>query len=111
MYEEYSTSAAGQAHVTTALGQAGALHLPLVVGEFGGMAAGLAVASPLILSECARLGLGYIPWSWKGNDTNLAYLDMAVDWQGQTLTAWGMSVIQGTYGISTTAHPASIFAP
>ena len=111
MYEEYSTSAAGQAHITTALGQAAAMHLPLLVGEFGGMAAGLTVDFQLILSECGRLGLGYIPWSWKGNDPPLAYLDMAVDWPGQTLTAWGMAVIQGANGISTTARPASIFTP
>jgi mannan endo-1,4-beta-mannosidase len=69
------------------------------------------VAFPLIMSECARLGLGYLAWSWKGNDSSLAYLDMAVDWQGQTLTDWGNSILQAPYGISATTPHASIFAP
>lgn len=111
MYQDYSTSAAGQLHITTALGQAVSMGLPLIVGEFGWQLGGVTVDFHLIMSECVRLNLGYISWSWKGNDANLAYLDMAVDWQGQTLTTWGSDVIRGPNGISTTAHAASIFSP
>jgi hypothetical protein len=111
MYQEYAATAAGRAHITGALGQATMAGLPLIVGEFGWQAGGTAIDSPLIMSECARLGVGYLAWSWKGNDMSLAYLDMAVDWQGQMLTTWGTDVIRGMNGISPTARRASIFAP
>lgn len=111
MYQDYSTSVTGRAHITSALQQPTTAGLPLIVGEFGWQAGGTAVDSAFIMSECVRLGLGYIAWSWKGNNQSLAYLDMAVDWPGQTLTNWGTDVLKGVSGIGPTAKTASLFAP
>jgi hypothetical protein len=111
MYQDYAATTSGRAHITTALAQATSAGLPLVIGEFGWQAGGAMVDSALIMAECVRLGVGYIAWSWKGNNASLVYLDMAVDWQRQTLTTWGTDVIRGTNGITQTARRASVFAP
>lgn len=111
MYETYAATTAGRARITGTLAQAATASLPLVIGEFGWQAAGAPVDAALIMSECARLGVGYVAWSWKGNSTTLAYLDMAVDWPGQTLTDWGTTIIRGPNGIAATARRASVFAP
>jgi hypothetical protein len=41
----------------------------------------------------------------------LAYLGMAVDWQGQTLTDWGNDIFKSANGISATTARAGLFAP
>jgi len=111
MYDAYAAPAGGRTKITQTLEQAGTLHLPLVIGEFGWQAGSppVAIDAAFIMSECARLRLGYLAWSWKGNDTSLSYLDMSADWEGQQLTSWGTQVIRGANGISGTAAKASIF--
>jgi hypothetical protein len=111
MYQEYAATTAGRAHITATLAQARTSSLPLIVGEFGPQLGGTMVDAQLIMSECVRLSIGYIAWSWKGNEANLAYLDMAVDWQGQMLTSWGTAVMRGANGIMMTARKPSIFTP
>jgi mannan endo-1,4-beta-mannosidase len=59
--------------------------------------------------ECARLGLGYMPWSWKGYSFEVSYLDMSSDWAGDSLTDWGRDVIEGLNGITATSQEASLF--
>jgi hypothetical protein len=111
MYDGYSAAAGGRTKITQTLTQAGTAGLALAVGEFGFQAGNppVAVDAAFIMSECVRLRLGYLAWSWKGNTTNLAYLDMSSDWEGQSLTTWGTSVIRGTAGITATAAKASIY--
>ena len=62
-----------------------------------------------ILSESARLGIGVLGWSWKGNSEELAYLDLAEDWEGKTLTPWGNRLFHGEHGIKNTAQRASLY--
>ena len=78
------------------------------MGEFGYQLSGTDIAWEQILATCNSLGLGYLAWSWMGNDAGTAHLDLAEDWGGP-LTAWGEDVIHSTNGIAETARPASIF--
>lgn len=107
MYQSFGNASA----ITTALEGAVARKLPLIVGEFGFQHGSPPTAIPYetILSECARLGLGYLPWSWKGNNSDVAYLDLSSDWAGNALTDWGRGVIEGSNGIGSTSQKASIF--
>ncbi len=111
MYETYGNQNGGAERITTVLEEAVARQLPYIVGEFGHQH-----GDPLqsidfqhILDECARLELGYIAWSWKGNNSDVAYLDMAVDWGGNQLTDWGDSIINGPNGVSETSMKSSVF--
>jgi mannan endo-1,4-beta-mannosidase len=104
MYTEY----ADPGRVDAVLNQAVSESVPLIIGEFGHQLRGVDVAWQQILTSCNELGLGYIAWSWMGNDAATAHLNLAEDWQGP-LTAWGEDVISGPGGITATAQPASIF--
>jgi mannan endo-1,4-beta-mannosidase len=110
MYEQYG-GAAGRTKVTSTLQQAVTAQLPLVVGEFGAQAGNPAVTidAGFIISECVRLRLGYLGWSWKGNAANLAFLDIAVDWEGAQLSSWGTTLIKGTGGLMTSGTKATIY--
>lgn len=104
MYGQYGTAAA----VETVLAQAQSTAVPLIVGEFGHQLSGAAVAWSDILAKCQSRGIGYIAWSWMGNDSMNAQLDMAQAWEGP-LTTWGQNVLTGSNGIQATAKKASIF--
>ncbi|HEY3593554.1 MAG TPA: cellulase family glycosylhydrolase, partial [Polyangiaceae bacterium] len=113
MYDAFSAArGGGDAMITSTLQQAVTAGLPLIVGEFGwqGGTPPVAVDASFIMSECARLKLGSLAWSWKGNDTSLSYLDLAVDWEGMQLSSWGTQVTQGASAITATAKRASIFS-
>jgi mannan endo-1,4-beta-mannosidase len=89
-------------------------NLPLIVGEFGyqhGERDGQPIPVPyeVMIDEAARVGMGYLAWSWTGNSQEVAYLDLSVDGSASNLTAWGDDIINGLNGIRTTAQPASIF--
>lgn len=89
--------------------------LPLIVGEFGfqhGNRNGQPIPVPyeVMVDEAARLGLGYLAWSWTGNSDDVGYLDMTVNGSASQLTGWGDDIINGMNGIRATAAPASIFA-
>ena len=59
-------------------------------------------------SSAPACGIGYIAWSWTGNNADTAQLDLAADWEGP-LTPWGESVLLGENGITETSVKASIF--
>jgi mannan endo-1,4-beta-mannosidase len=67
----------------------------------------MAIDAPFIMSECIRLKLGFLGWSWKGNAQ--AYLDLALDWEGAQLSSWGNTLIKGTGGLMTSATKATIY--
>jgi mannan endo-1,4-beta-mannosidase len=104
MYGQYGNAAA----VETVLAQAQTSAIPLIVGEFGHQLSGQPVAWQDILSKCQSRGIGYIAWSWMGNDSMNAQLNLAQAWEGP-LTTWGQNVLTGTNGIQQTAKKASIF--
>ncbi len=87
--------------------------LPLIVGEFGynyhdgNNNLKCKVDHTVILKKCQELGYGYLAWSWSGNNTENAWLNLSNDWK--TLTWWGKEVFEGEYGIINTAKKASVF--
>jgi mannan endo-1,4-beta-mannosidase len=104
MYGQYGSAAA----VETVLAQAQSSAVPLIVGEFGHQLSGAPVAWQDILAKCQTRNIGYIAWSWMGNDSMNMQLDMAKAWEGP-LTTWGQNVLTGSNGIQQTAKKASIF--
>ncbi len=104
MYDQYPTVAA----VDAILNQANSAGIPLIVGEFGPQFGGVNVAWQEILARCQALDIGYLAWSWMGNDAINAQLDMASTWEGP-LTTWGQNVLIGTNGIRQTAKKSTLF--
>lgn len=90
------------------------LGLAVMIGEFGynynngNNNLGSQVNAQEIMNQAQAKGIGYMPWSWTGNDAANSWLDMTTnDWQ--TLTTWGNLVVNGTNGIRATSVPASVF--
>ncbi len=108
MYGNYSSPS----EVDSVLNQARSSNIPLIIGEFGWQLSGASVAWQQILTNCNSTSngprIGYIAWSWSGNDAADSQLDMAQDWDGP-LTSWGQDVMTHQYGIANTSQPASIF--
>ena len=89
--------------------------LPLIVGEFGynhndgHNNLKCKADHRLILSMCHRLGYGFMPWSWTGNNRENSWLDLVYSRDWKTPTQWGLEVIDGEYGIRQTARTAGVF--
>lgn len=84
-------------------------NLPVIVGEFGGQHTNGDVDEATIMSYSQQKGVGWLAWSWKGNSSDLSYLDMANDWAGASLTSFGNTVVNGTYGIKATSTISSVY--
>lgn len=88
--------------------------IPIIVGEFGyDYNEGCnnlecRVNDSVVVSTCNRLGIGFMPWSWSGNNAANAWLDIVKDWGN--FTDWGQRVIMGNGGIKQTAKPCSVFS-
>ena len=83
-----------------------AVGAPLVIGEFGCQHTNGDVDEYTIMSYCQERGAGYMGWSWKGNGSTWAYLDLSNTWDGSSLTSWGDTLFNSTYGIKNTAKKA-----
>ncbi len=83
--------------------------VPVVIGEFGGQHTDGDVDEATIMQYCTEKGAGYLGWSWKGNNSDLAFLDIAESWDGSSLTEWGKALIYGDYGIQKTSEICSVF--
>jgi len=90
--------------------------LPLIVGEFGynyndgGNNLTCKADHRTILDTCHKLGYGFIPWSWTGNNRENQWLDIVENTDWKTLTWWGNEVVNGRYGIRETGKPCRIFS-
>ena len=80
---------------------------PLVIGEFGWQRSPSNVDHETVLSEANARGLGYLGWSWAGN--NDPYLDMTVNFDPTQLTSWGQRIFNGANGIKSTAKEATVY--
>ncbi|WP_144126925.1 cellulase family glycosylhydrolase [Catellatospora sichuanensis] len=80
---------------------------PLVIGEFGWQRSPSNVDDQTLIAEANARGLGYLGWSWAGN--NDPYLDMTVNFDPTQLTEWGLRLFNGPNGIKATAKEATIF--
>ncbi len=84
--------------------------LCVCVGEFGYMHSDGDVDEAFIMEYCEENAIGYLAWCWKGNATEAAYLDLAMEWDGSVLGAdWGEVVVNGPFGIRETSEPCTVF--
>ena len=96
--------------IRTNLGYAFKHDICIVVGEFGYNHSDGDVDEDYIMEYCVDNKLGYLGWSWKGNGGGVEYLDIAEDWEGETLSAdWGERLINGRNGIGLTSKICSVF--
>ena len=103
MYDVFSTAAS----ITDYLNRFQASGWPVVIGEFGWQRSSSNVDHETVLSEAVSRGLGYLGWSWAGN--NDPYLDMTVNFDPNQLTTWGQRIFNGANGIKATAKEATIY--
>jgi len=80
---------------------------PLVIGEFGWQSDSSQVDDQTVMSEAVKRGLGYIGWSWAGNNDPI--LDMTVNFDPTQLTTWGQRIVNGPNGIKATSKEATIY--
>ncbi|MDQ0196884.1 cellulase family glycosylhydrolase [Paenibacillus wynnii] len=91
------------------------LGLAVMIGEFGynynngNNNLGCTVNAQEVMNQAQSKGIGYLAWSWAGNDSSNAWLDLVSSSDWQTFTSWGNLVFNGTNGIKATSVKASIF--
>lgn len=106
MYDVYGSASTVTSYIDTFLGHG----LPLVVGEFAAdHGAGKDVDEAAIMSKAAQSRIGYIGWSWSGNGGDLGSLDITQNFDVNSLTAWGSTLINGPSGIAETAQICTCF--
>lgn len=107
MYDVYGTESAVSNYLSGFLQQG----LPLIVGEFAAdHGPGNPVAAQAIMTRAQALGVGYLGWSWSGNSGELSSLDVAVNFNGGSLSSWGQLLIHGTDGIAATSVTSKVYA-
>lgn len=105
MYEVYASSTA----VNNYMSAFNSMNLPLVVGEFAADHYGTYVDAATIMARAQQYGFGYLGWSWSGNSSNLASLDIVSNFNAGSLTTWGNMLINSTNGIRNTSSKATIY--
>lgn len=86
------------------------LNLCVTIGEFGYRHLDGDVDEAYLMKYCQQIGVGYLGWSWKGNGREVAYLDIAKEWDGSKLSSdWGEVLINGKNGIRKTSKICSVF--
>lgn len=105
MYEVYNTYDKVNNYISAFVNN----KIPLVVGEFAAEHKGMEVKEAEIMERCQSLGIGYLGWSWDGNDSTYGAIDIVNEWNVNSLTTWGNTLINGTYGIKNTASKASVY--
>jgi mannan endo-1,4-beta-mannosidase len=103
MYDVFNTTAA----ITDYLNRFQTNGWPLVIGEFGWHANSNNVDDQTVMSEAVSRGLGYIGWSWAGNNDPI--LDMTVNFDPNQLSTWGQRIVNGPNGLKANAKEATIY--
>ncbi|MBS2099358.1 cellulase family glycosylhydrolase [Carboxylicivirga linearis] len=91
------------------------LKLPLIIGEFGynfnegDNNLACKVNHEVLLEECQNLQIGYLPWSWTGNNEANQWLDIVSREDWKSLTNWGDDVMNSPEGIKLNALKATLF--
>ena len=75
---------------------------PIVVGEFGDDPNGT-------MDCCEKWGIGYLAWSWIGNDGGVEYLDMAKDDDALELHSYGSNIFNKSTGIQNTSKLCTVY--
>jgi mannan endo-1,4-beta-mannosidase len=103
MYSVYNTASS----ITGYLDTFKANGWPLVIGEFGWQFDSTQVDDQTLMSEAVARGIGYIGWSWAGNNDPI--LDMTTNFDPAQLTTWGQRIVNGAHGLKATSKEATIF--
>ncbi len=92
--------------VTACLEKSIEVNIPLVVGEFAPMAVAGVREIPYrhIMSECERLNIGWLCWSWGPGNSDSPEMDMTEHGSYNTLVGWGKEVaVDSPLGIQNTS--------
>jgi len=105
MYEVYDNYNKISAYMSSFQNQG----LVLVIGEFSSTHKGMNVDEASIMERSISLDIGYLGWSWSGNDASTQDLDIVFNWNPETLSEWGSTLLKGVNGIAHNSVLASIF--
>ena len=105
----YEYSGGDSSTVKNNIDKALGIGVPVIIGEFGFKHSNGDVDEDTIMSYCTSKKVGYLGWSWKGNGGGVEYLDLANSWDGSSLTDWGNTLFNSTYGIKKTSSICSIY--
>lgn len=83
--------------------------VPVIIGEFAHEHTDGDVDEETIINYCNEKNVGYLGWSWIGNNENYAFLDIPKDWEGASLWPWGDRLINGTNGIRQTSRRCTVY--
>jgi mannan endo-1,4-beta-mannosidase len=61
------------------------------------------------MAEAQARGLGYLGWSWAGNNDPI--LDMTQNFNPAALTTWGQRIVNGTNGVKATGARPHLHGP
>lgn len=105
MYCEWSTESKTSS-ISEGLKSLKNAEIPFIVGEFGyqhdDSKGGICdISEETIINACETHGIGWLAWSWKGNNNPVSYLDLSLDWEGNNLTKWGNTVVNSANGTKT----------
>src|SRR6185295_14026434 len=103
MYDVFNTASTITSHLDAIQSKG----WPLVIGEFGWQRSSNNVDHETVMAQAVARNLGYLGWSWAGN--NDPYLDMTVNFDVNQLTSWGQRIFNGTNGIKATAKEATMY--
>ncbi|MER7003374.1 cellulase family glycosylhydrolase [Dactylosporangium sp. NPDC000555] len=105
MYGEFDNAAKVNSYLTSFTRR----KLPLVIGEFSGEHQWGDPDEDAIMAYAEGHDLGYLGWSWSGNEQEFSYLDLVQDFDPASRTAWGKRFLTGPNGISTGTREATVF--
>ncbi|WP_342415905.1 cellulase family glycosylhydrolase [Paenibacillus sp. FSL R10-2782] len=89
--------------------------LAVIVGEFGynynngNNNLGTTVNPYEVMKQSQAKGIGYLAWSWTGNNSENAWLDLVNSSDWKTPTAWGNIILNDANGIKNTSQTASVY--
>jgi mannan endo-1,4-beta-mannosidase len=105
MYGEFNNAAKVNAYLSSFTSR----RLPILIGEFSGEHQWGDPDEDAIMAYAEARELGYLGWSWSGNQQQFSYLDLVHNFDANSRTAWGNRFLTGPNGLSTGTREATIF--
>lgn len=113
-YSNWNNSSTYASRINNMLGK----NLCIIFGEFGWDVPDAQqpadfvckVNARLLMQLCQQYNVGYLGWSWMGNNAANACFDMSTSWSDTThLTPWGKQWAYDMNGVKNTGIKASVF--
>lgn len=105
MYEVAAPDAATvRRHIDNSL----AIGVPVIIGEFSDRQSGKPVDYKSIMQYCSERSVGWLAWSWHGNNEDTANMDLSRGANGG-LTTLGNEIIYGALGIQSQSKIPNIW--